>query len=99
MYGFCPSKVARDDYDTLSLYRTLTISCELKTLPYNDHLVNQPSDIIDLLSWFAPLYDEHKFSSRMSGLFGDGSKNKQGSSNGNNRRSLSSNTSPKRQRR
>ncbi len=78
-FGFCPAKAGWES-STVKLYRTLVVACEQKSLLIDGGINNQPSWFIDYLSWFAPLYDSLKFSSRIlpivSGLVRNGTRSK-----------------------
>ena len=74
LYGFCPSKVARDDQKTVRLFNLLILCHEYKVLPFGGDLVEQPEWVVDLLSDFAIKYDQMKFYSRMRDLFKSDSK-------------------------
>jgi len=82
-FSFCPSKVARDDYETSELYRTLVLCAEMKQFPYEGGMLEQPDWLIEQLMWFLTRYDDIKFTSRMSRVFGNsGEEKKQNSGMG-----------------
>ena len=84
-FGFCPGK-ATWDLDTRQVYELLILSCETNQLLYKGGIADQPAWFIDLLSWFAPRYDQQKFYSRAAAIFGDGKKSKGNDSGSNSRR-------------
>lgn len=78
-YGFCPGKTTWD-YNLVSLYRLLVLSCETKKLLYDGGIYSQPGWYVELLSWFVTRYDETKFYSRAQAILGsDTKKSKSGS--------------------
>lgn len=74
LYGFCPSKVARDDHETLMLFNALVVMAETGQLLVGGGLCNQPSWLIDELAWFLPRYNTYKFAQNASMLFGSDEK-------------------------
>jgi len=74
-YGFCPAKVTWD-LGIRSLYDTLVLSYETKTMLYNGGIAEQPGWFADMLAWFVPRYDEIKFYSRARAILGDGKSTK-----------------------
>jgi len=68
-FGFCPAK-AKLDNRALFLSNIFTVACETKQLYYPGGINNQPQWFIDILCWYAPMYDNIKWYSRMNSLFG-----------------------------
>lgn len=73
-FGFCPSKVARDDIETLIQFKELIMISEFKVLPYSGGLYEQDSELIDLLTWFFPSYELMRFAQKAVMILGDGSE-------------------------
>lgn len=73
-YGFCPAK-ASWDHEVRALYEILLVSSETGQMLYDGGIANQPAWFIETLAWFAPVYDNLKFSTRFSGLFGSSKGN------------------------
>jgi hypothetical protein len=71
-YGFCPGK-ATWDMEAVHMYRLLIVAAETGTMLDNGSLAEQTTDWIELLAWFLPFYDHHKFVSRVRMVLGDGS--------------------------
>ena len=86
-HGFCPAK-ATWDFKVQNIYNLLILSCETGALYNKGGLVNQPFWFIDIMSWFAPAYDNLKFMSRAKSILGEGSNKQQslGVRNGSNQR-------------
>lgn len=74
LYGFCPAKVARDDFETTSLYNMLIVIAETGQLLESNGISNQPAWLIDELSWFLPKYSAYKFANQISMVFGSDDK-------------------------
>lgn len=82
LYGFCPAKVIRDDYETSSLFKVFVIASETGQLPYDGSIMNQPEWVVDILSWFAPLYSKLKWISNAKMILPAGN-DKKGKRSGN----------------
>ena len=54
-FGFCPGK-ANWYPGIVASFKTLVVCCELNKLPYAGSLMDQPNEVVELLSWFAPVY-------------------------------------------
>ena len=69
-FGFCPGKAT---WDTLTndIFKALTICCEIGTMWEAGGIENQPDWFLDMLSWFAPRYDQAKFVSRAKMILGE----------------------------
>jgi len=76
LYGFCPAKVARDDYETVSLFHTLIVTAETGQLLEPGGISGQPSWYVDELAWFLPRYNSFKFASQAAMVFGSDEKPK-----------------------
>jgi len=74
-YGFCPGK-AMTDYQTVKIYRILSLAAETGALLNSGGIVDQPSWFIEMLTWFIPVYDGAKFSSKAYMILGDGDDKK-----------------------
>lgn len=71
LYGFCPAK-ATWDQEAVSLYETMVVAAETKTMLVAGGLADQPAWFISLLHWFSAQYDLQKFVSRAKMVLGDG---------------------------
>lgn len=72
LYGFCPSKVARDDPEASQLYNLLVVIAETGQLLVAGGVAEQPDWLVSELAWFLPQYSTHK-SARIIGMcFGGG---------------------------
>lgn len=76
-YGFCPSKVARDDFETAAIYHMLVVIAETGQLLDGNGVANQPAWLIEELAWFLPKYSAYKFANQISMVFGSDEKPKQ----------------------
>ena len=56
LYGFCPGK-ANWYPATVRMYQLLVVATELGVNPYPGALSEQPEDLVAVLSWFAPAYN------------------------------------------
>jgi hypothetical protein len=72
-FGFCPGKATWDP-EAVSLYRLLMISAQTGAMLDKGSLADQADYWIELLAWFLPFYDHHKFVSRAKMILGDGNK-------------------------
>lgn len=81
MFGFCPAK-ATWDARVMALYKALVVSAETGTQWTVGGIAEQPDWWVDLLSWFAPAYNESRFNSRARAILGDGSSKPGGPANG-----------------
>jgi hypothetical protein len=102
LYGFCPSKVARDDHAVVQVFQLLMIAAETGAMLKTGGLEDQPDWFVEMLGWLIPRLDLAKFSSKammvMGGSGGSSSEKtkalftqlqstaKQGSSRGGNSR-------------
>ena len=85
-YGFCPAKVTWDQH-IVGYYRILILVAEMKVFPNGEPLEKQDPELLDILSWFIPLYQQNKFAQNIQMMFGgSSSENKKGRSHGSNRR-------------
>lgn len=72
-YGFCPGKATWDSEAT-GMVGMLRVAAETGMMLEAGGIADQPDWWIDLLSWFLPSYDQHKFASRVRSVLGDGKK-------------------------
>ncbi len=89
-FGFCPAK-ANWDSEVVSVYNILTLSCETGQLYESGGISDQPYWFVDLLSWFAPMYDNNKFISRFRMIANSFSPRKGATGGGKQGRSANSN--------
>lgn len=68
-YGFCPAKATWDS-EAISLYNTLVVSLKYGKLFTDNNLIDQPAFLIDLMSWFASVFEQTEWASRMRAIFG-----------------------------
>ena len=73
-FPFCPGK-ATWDAEAVSAYRLLLVVAETGSLYESGGIANQPSWLIDMLSWFLPRYNDLKFFSRARAVLGSGEAN------------------------
>jgi len=69
LYQFCPGKATWDISATL-MFKALIVAVETGTLWQAGGIKDQPGWFMDLLGWFAPMYDNVKFSSRARQFLG-----------------------------
>lgn len=72
LYGFCPSKVARDDQTTVQLFRILMISVETGAMLKAGGIEDQPDWFAELLGWLIPIVDMAKFAAKTRMVLGKG---------------------------
>ena len=72
LFGFCPSKVARDDHETSEVYRLLVVVAETGQLLVGGGLLDQPAWFIEELAWFLPRYSSYKFARQAAMCLGGG---------------------------
>jgi hypothetical protein len=72
-YGFCPSKVYRDE-EAVSYYRLLIVIAETGTMPNAGGLYDQDKELVDDLGIFLPIYDQLKWGQKISALAGGAKK-------------------------
>lgn len=84
LYSFCPAKATWDSR-CVAIYQALVIACECGTQWQEGAILDQPSWWIDLLSWFAPSYNEVRFYSRARSILGDGKEAPSGARKRNSR--------------
>jgi hypothetical protein len=70
LYGFCPGKVTWD-HEAANLFEILVVAVEQKKLLVSGGIADQPGWFINMLAWFGPAYDQHKFISRAKMVLGD----------------------------
>lgn len=73
LYGFCPSKVIRDDPVTVQLFRMLMISAETGVMLKSGGMEDQPYWYLDLLGWIIPKLDLVKFAMKSQMILGSSS--------------------------
>lgn len=74
-YSFCPAKVSWD-WETVYIFRMLIVCSDTGTMLTSGGVADQPTWFIELLSWFLPMYDRIKFSSKAKMILGDGKVSK-----------------------
>ena len=72
LYGFCPSKVARDDHASVQVFQLLMIAAETGAMLRTGGLEDQPDWFIEMLGWLIPRLDLAKFASKVSMVTGGG---------------------------
>lgn len=70
-FSFCPGK-ATWDREAVALVSTLRLAAETGMMLEAGGIADQPDWWIDMLGWFVPAYDQHKFMSRARAILGDG---------------------------
>lgn len=80
-YGFCPAKVLRDDIETTELFKTFVLSTETGQLPYGGSILKQPYWVVDILSWFIPIYNKLKWISNAKMILSTDKKKDKSSGN------------------
>lgn len=70
-YSFCPGKVSWD-WETVYIFRMLIVCSETGTMLTSGGVADQPTWFIELISWFLPIYDRIKFSTKAKMILGDG---------------------------
>lgn len=83
-YGFCPAKATWDQH-IVGFYRILVLCAELQQFPDGRPLIEQDPELLEVLSWFIPRYNQNKFAQNASMIFGSSDDNK-GPNNGNHSR-------------
>lgn len=73
LYGFCPSKVARDDPATVALFRILMIAADTGVMLKAGGIEDQPDWFVELLGWLMPRLDIAKFASKAQMVLGSSS--------------------------
>lgn len=81
LYGFCPAK-ATWDQRVIDYYQALVVASECGSQWCAGGLKDQPSWWLELLSSFAPSYNELRFTSRARAILGDGSSTTKGAKDG-----------------
>jgi len=75
LYSFCPGK-ATWDHMAREVYGILVMSMEMGCLYNAGGIINQPTWYLDLMSFFGPIYDKLKFTSKARMVLGDGKSTK-----------------------
>lgn len=73
LYGFCPAKASWDP-EVRAVYGILSITAETGQLLEAGGLVSQPDWFVELLGWFLPRFQMHKFVRMAEMVFGSGKK-------------------------
>lgn len=81
-FGFCPAK-ATWDTEAVSLFQLLVTCTETGAMLESGGLNEQPYWWIELVSWFAPMYNERRFANRVRAI-GESFKGKK-QTNGHNK--------------